>query len=375
MKKLLVMIVCLLIAESSSAFIVNNSTTSPGSEDSLSVMFVALDSLGNPSTADSVYIVVGGPSGVTAYKDSVAVSDSRVTLETIRGNEIYRFTDQVSNIDGSGQPGCYSLTIVARNTSLSLSTPSLFSFQIISTELSTQLALSGTIDSASVAAYVWNTPKANHNNAATFGDYLDTDVSGLGPGAGAYAVVLVAYDSSTLQPVGGVSISVRNLAQTALIATGATDANGQLTVNVNAGSYVVAATAPAYVFEASDTLVVGGAAVDTSFGYPFDPGSPASPALCRVYGYLYDISGLPVSGIQVAAGLPSGVVQASGMIVSPYTVSTVTDSVGYFYLDLLPSDDLVPIGSEYEFSLTRKVGAILRQRMTVPDQSSWQLVW
>lgn len=470
MKKLLIGLLLVFSAPSVSGSIVNNSTSSPTSEDSVSFVFLSLDSIGNPTTADSLYLLVSGPGGSLVLKDSMAISDSRITSTTIRGKQFYSFSDQVSNLDGSGAVGSYVICLLAKVNSSGLLTPGTFSFQIISEELSDKIALIGDSvyvkggavdsnrtesgsgpdstsvarwvwntpqsghtaagsfgkyldtevsgvgggpdsmsvarwvwntpsawhtnagsfgkfldtevsgagggpDSASVARWVWNTPQSSHSTAGTFGKYLDTEVSGLGSGSGTYSVTIIARDSSADQVVPGVSLSVRNLDQSSLIAVGLTDIYGAATFNLDIDTYLVAATAPGYLFDAYDSVEIAGAQTDTLSGYTFDPGAPSSPSLCRVYGHLYGVSGLPQEDVRVAAFLPDGVTRSGTMIVSPFAIETTSDSAGYFYLDLIPSDSLVPIGSSYEFSITRTDGGILRQRLTVPAQSSWRLSW
>ena len=376
------------------ASIVNNSVSSPTAEDSLSFVFYSLDSVGNPTTADSVYILVTGPNGAIAFKDSTASSDTRITTVTIGGKQFYSFAEQVSNIDGAGATGHYTISLLAKKNSDNLLTPNTYFFQIISKELSDQIALIGDSvyvkggaidsnrtevgwsgDSTSIANWVWNTPQANHTTSGSFGKYLETEVSGICGGAGAYSFTLVPFDSSVSQVIPQATLAVRNASQTSLMATGKTGSDGTATFNLNADTFVTVAVASGYTFDAYDTIVVSGAGADTIFGDQFDPGAPASPALCRVYGYLYGVNGLPEDGASVAAYLPTGVVQFSSGIVSPFSVSTTTDSTGYFYLDLIPSDSLIPPGDRYEFSISRTDGTILRQRLAVPDTTLWRLVW
>jgi hypothetical protein len=376
------------------ASVVNNSTSSPSSEDSLSFVFYSLDSLGNPTTADSVYILVTSPTGTVAYKDSVASSDSRITATTIRDKQFYSYAEQVSNIDGNGAVGHYAVTLLTKKNSDNLLTPNTYTFQIIGEELSDQIALigdsvyvkggavdsnrtemGGSGDSTFIARWVWNTPQTNHTTSGSFGKYLDTEVSGISGGSGAYSFTLVTFDTSLSQVIPQAGLAVRNVTQTSLIAAGRTNSNGKATFNLDADSFVVVATAPGYSFDAYDTIVISGTGSDTVFGDQFDPGSPSPPGLCRVYGFLYDINGEPEEGASVMAHLPSGVAQFSVVIVSPYSVSTTTDIDGYFYLDLIPSDSLIPPGVKYEFTISRTDGTILRQRLTVPDTTIWRLTW
>jgi len=230
------------------------------------------------------------------------------------------------------------------------------------------------LDSTAVARAVWNAPASNHTSPGTYGVYLDTTVSSFKIGSGAFSTTLVAYDSSNSQVVSGVRVAVWNSDQSSLLAVVATGPGGNIGVNLDSGNYVIAATAPGYIFEPYDTIAVSGVAADTIVGYHFDPGSPASPALCRVYGYLYTMQGTAESGARASAWIPSGVTRLSGIIISPFPVTTTTDATGYFYLDLIPSSRLAgaPL---YELTINRADGTVLRKRLAVPDTSSWQLTW
>ncbi len=394
MKTVTIVLILMAVTTTVTAAVVNNSTTAPTSEDSLAIIFYSLDSLANPNSADSVFILVAGPSGNVTYRDSVAVTDPRITAPAVAGKQFYLFSEQVSEIDGTGAHGGYTLSLVAKNNADQLLTPNTYHFQIVSSELSDQLArindsifvLGGAVDSnrteqgggsdsVSIARWVWNTPQANHNQSATFGKYLDTEISGVSGGTGAYSVTLVVYDSSLDQTVPGAQVVVRNIEQTAQLAMGGSDSNGRISFNLDTDSFLVAASAPGYLFSPFDTLVVTGPIIDTVHGFPFDPGTPASPSLCRVWGYLYGLTGQPEFGVAVSLWLPGGVVTLNGTIISPVMVTTSTDSTGYFAVDVIPSDLLNPPDTKYEITITRTDGAILRQRLAVPDYGSWQLTW
>ena len=236
-------------------------------------------------------------------------------------------------------------------------------------------AVGSDVDSASVAGWIWNTPQSNHIVEGTFGKYLDSEVSGIGIGSGVLSHSIVAYDSSAGQVIPGATVVIRNLDQTSLMAVGATGSDGTVSFNLDAGDYLAVASARAYLFDTYKTITVASGEADTVYGALFDPGAPVSPDLCRVYGFIFDLAGEPETGVTISAALPSGVVKSDGLIVSPGNVSTVTDSEGYFYLDLIPSEKMTPSGTQYEFTIIRPDGAILRQRLTVPDEYNWQLTW
>ena len=231
------------------------------------------------------------------------------------------------------------------------------------------------LDSATLAGWVWNTPQSNHTTAGTFGKYLDVEISSIGSGSGAFSYQLVTYDSTTSQVIPGTNLAVRNINQSALIATGKSDLLGSETFNLDADSFIIVATSPGYIYQTFDTLIVTGAGIDTVFGDQFDPGSPVLPALCRVYGYLYSVSAVPEKDAVVRAFLPAGVAQSGNLIISPFMVTTTSDSSGYFFLDLIRSDSLVPAATQYDLIIERSDGTIVHKRITVPDSTSWQLDW
>ncbi len=234
---------------------------------------------------------------------------------------------------------------------------------------------SSSFDSSTLAGWLWNTPQSNHTTAGTFGKYLDTEISSIGSGSGAFSYQLVTYDSTNSQVIPGTNLAVRNIDQSALIAVGKSDLLGSETFNLDADSFIIVATSPGYIYQTFDTLIVTGAGIDTVFGDQFDPGSPVFPALCRVYGYLYSVSAVPEEDAVVRAYLPAGAAQSGNLIISPFMVTTTSDSSGYFYLDLIRSDSLVPAATQYDLIIERSDGTIVHKRITVPDSTSWQLDW
>lgn len=231
------------------------------------------------------------------------------------------------------------------------------------------------LDSTDIAGWVWNTPQENHREPGSFGSYLDATVSGIGSGAGLYRVTLVVMDTTILQVVPFATIVVRNEDQSALLAVGATEVDGTIDLSLDNGTYTVLGAAPGYLFESAYVLDVFGETVDTIPVTRFDPGQPTTPALCRVYAWLTDPSGRPIADAEVAALLPQGMTQSGGALVGPAMVSTTTGSDGYFALDLIPSPNLVPDTTHYEISIAHNGATILRERLLVPDQTTWRLSW
>jgi hypothetical protein len=124
-----------------------------------------------------------------------------------------------------------------------------------------------------------------------------------------------------------------------------------------------------------ETLKVAGDEDTTYFADAFDPGSPPQAALCRVYGWIYDINNQPVDGAKIEAGIRTIPLRHQNIVVSPYYKSTATDEEGYWYLDLHPNSALNPSDTKYTFFIYSPSGTILRIETTIPDQGSWELQW
>jgi len=409
MKRYLILIIFIsLCAVSARGFGI---VTGGNDRDTLSLPFMVLDSLGNPvdlADGDSAYIAVFYPGGAIAYRDSMVYNDSRIktcSWEDFDGAGSYVFAEKVSILNGSSPVnGVYSYVItVDDNTGADLVTPSTGYFQLVNAAFGSSLdsasfarkiidslenildslsimkdsleSLNGRMDSASLAGIIWNTPQDNHNLNGTFGSYLDAEISGLGAGTGLYSIELTAFDSSTFQPIPGAGMAVRNLDQSALIAVGRTDSYGLARFNLDSDCFLVAAFAPGYIFDSFDTIVVNGPLCDSILACRFDPGNAPDPNLCRVYGFIYNVNGEPEAGATVSAWLPTGVARAGAGIISPFRVQTTTDNIGYFYFDLIPGAALNPDTTHYEITISRSDGTILRERVIVPDQSSWLLTW
>ena len=396
--------------DSSGFGIVNNSSISVSPEDSICFSILNLDSLGsNIGGLDTTKIIVFNPGGDSVFCELVAGVSGRVRMSIDNGDTSYRWAAQVSDIDGNGRIGQYLVKITAKSDQTGgwLKTPNLAGFQLVSEEFddamtfavdSLQRVLDSMYSANSRLYEILDSLQSQDNWVMAKGDSALIDVSsnlayadsianrvledsahywgqGSGSGSGIYSCRLFAIDSSLDQAIPGVCIEIRNLAQTALVALGTTNSSGFCSFNLSSDSFIVNSFAPGYIFASFDTLIVSGPEDDSTFACRFDPGSPAAPNLCRMYGYLFDIGGNPDSSATVTAYLPAGVARTEGGIISPFKKSAASDSAGYFYLDLIPNSCLIPDTSRYEVTITRSDGTILRERIIVPDLPEWRLTW
>ncbi|MCK4632555.1 MAG: hypothetical protein KAT79_04750, partial [candidate division Zixibacteria bacterium] len=207
------------------------------------------------------------------------------------------------------------------------------------------------------------------------GGYVDSNKTEQGGiSGGDKNLTIFTIDTSGVDDtLDGVFITLQN-ATGVVKAVLSTNSSGAAEAVVSDGTWNVLASR--YGFEFPDTSYVI-TANDTVglLGYDIAIPSPSASETCRVYGFLYDLNSQPESGVTISAYLPSGVSRSGSLIVSPFSVATTSDSEGYFFLDLIKSTSLIPSGTEYEITISRRDGTLLRRRVVVPDQSTWQLTW
>ncbi|MBI3909679.1 MAG: hypothetical protein HY320_01940 [Armatimonadetes bacterium] len=206
-------------------------------------------------------------------------------------------------------------------------------------------------------------------------EYLDVKVSSRTTlGNGANSVTLTLQDDAVpAQRVPNRRVTVKNAAETATLAVGDTDASGQIIFNLDDSTYhILVETTPAHAALPAQTLVVSGTTSATYTLTKLSPGLPASPSLCRVYGYLKKPDGSVAASIPVEFVLRgSGAFKAAGNVVVVKAVTATTDASGYFQADLTRSSALTPMmsGDSTEYHV-RSLDARLSHLFTVPDQDS-----
>jgi len=195
-------------------------------------------------------------------------------------------------------------------------------------------------------------------------------------GGGTEPETILVLNGDDLSRIQGARVTVRTLDQSTVKVPGlATDVNGALVLALDSESFWVEVVANNYV-QAIDTVAVGAAGgTDTIYMELFDPGLPPTPGLCRVYGWIYDITGDSLAGVEIAAEIPRDYhpVKYSDVIITPFSRTTATDSSGYWYLDLIPSALLSNPVTPYSFTMKHEPGVIYRIETTVPDLASWRL--
>ncbi|MCI0330795.1 MAG: hypothetical protein L0196_07575 [candidate division Zixibacteria bacterium] len=202
----------------------------------------------------------------------------------------------------------------------------------------------------------------------------DTIAQVLTLGVGSNPVTVNVKQGSV--PIAGVQVQVVDSStQLATQVIGNTDANGVIKFNLNSGYYFVRLFKPGYIFTAPETLIVSGATSKNYSGTLFDPGTPSSPSLCRVYGWVFGLSADSLLGVTVTAEIKTSPLKAGSIVISPYLKAASTNSSGYWYLDLYPNSSLTPSTTKYEFTIYLSATPIAKRTLAVPNQSNWQFTW
>lgn len=197
----------------------------------------------------------------------------------------------------------------------------------------------------------------------------------LGDGPAACSLFVMRDLGVDTVAVAGAALRVYNSTESVTLAAGKTDANGRAVFSLIADTVHVIGALTGYSIASATIPIDLSGTSDTLWATAFDPGMPASPSLCRVYGWVYDLRGDTISDASVRARIVDSPLRSGSVVISPYELTTSSDSVGYWFLDLIPSSILTPDTTRYEFTIRFPSGAILRRRLAVPDSSDWLLSW
>ncbi len=319
-----------------------------GPNDSVRVSFSVNDTLGNAADADTIAVI---------WSHKGIKFDSLVTTAGGYRTGQYVFVHKASN---AGSVGDYQVLVRARINGRTPITN--FSYQVVPGGLFTP----ATVHDSNLARDV------------TADDYkADLSAIGLGNGAIPCTLFVMRPNGSDTTALQGVFVRVRNSTETATAAGGTTDANGRIIFTLETSTYHAYGYQTGLLFAPQpETLVVGMNGVsDTLWAAQYDPGTPATASVCRVYGWVRNLRGDTLSGATIQARIAQTPLRFGNLVISPYEMTTATDSTGYWFLDLFPTSTLTPNNTQYEFTIRFASGAILHRKLTVPDSSQWLLTW
>jgi len=190
-------------------------------------------------------------------------------------------------------------------------------------------------------------------------------------GTGANTVTLTVLDNNS-DPVQGIPITIKNSGETLRIAGPAsTNIDGEVIFNLDDGSYKALLTST-NIYEplTSQALTVSGTTTDDYTLTPYSIGTPSSPTLCRVYGWITDANNQVVPSAQIVFKLDTlTTAETSSYLVSTELLVIKTNNEGYFYADLIRSSQYAT-ATDYKVSC-EKIG--LKKTITVPDSATVNL--
>ena len=232
------------------------------------------------------------------------------------------------------------------------------------------------------AAYIAVQIKSTEADTVIF--YINTSSAWLGNGDVATTINLV---DSSAAAIASANIKIMNTDEDVTYARTTSDASGQAVFALEAGDYsVILSDYGSHVWTVPETLTVASTATsDTYVGTAFDPGTPTTASVCRVWGYVYNPDGSAKSGETVKAKLrPQDYPAAydsdgdgsvdSGIFFAITGGSTTTSSAGYWYLDLTYSAKVLHLPGESATKYRITVGeAGITHDVTVPSSASSRL--
>ncbi|MDF1546116.1 MAG: hypothetical protein P1R58_13565, partial [bacterium] len=158
-------------------------------------------------------------------------------------------------------------------------------------------------------------------------------------GSGANEVVVWAVDSTTNDTLTGVTIAAYNTAGV-MLGNLKTGSAGNVTFNLNDGTYHFLATATGYTFPPDTTAIVGVSSYDTTGveGDYYSPSAPAGGNLCTVNGFIQDHQETDWAYAKLTFTMPKNVTNScDSVLLLRRTYQCETNSLGYFEISLLNS--------------------------------------
>lgn len=202
-------------------------------------------------------------------------------------------------------------------------------------------------------------------------------------GSNKNVVIFVIDTSGTDDTLAGAIVSVKNSSQTSNLVGWITQGSPPKFAAglMQSTTYVGVPFLQGYAFIGPFPFTTtAGAAPDTVTlkGFDFDPGTPASPSMCRVFGWVKGPDGLPVDSAEVNLRLKlndeSNTVvfdTSTGLQVGDLGTKIYTDTAGYWELDRIANVLLWPPNLKYEYSVFKQsVINRTKKNVTVPNEAS-----
>lgn len=184
--------------------------------------------------------------------------------------------------------------------------------------------------------------------------------------SGPSSVDINIIDSNTTLPIPDTQVFVKNEDKSLTLSRGTTDAQGTYSLGLTDGTYNLLMQKAFVDFPAENLLVVAGDTTATYEGTSFIATSPGTPDTCVVYGWVIGIDGNPAKNAEVKATETEASRYNGVYKLGNLQKSVLTDSNGYWELELIQSSKLTPSGIKYRVDVTYP-GLSYSKDILVPD--------
>ena len=134
--------------------------------------------------------------------------------------------------------------------------------------------------------------------------------------------------------------------------------NSMATIKANLGSLLLAnSTVVPFVFLQSGTGATAPTITGITIDYIFGAIERVGPSICIIYGFIRDVSGMPVVGANVKFSLvpptQNGYMESESHVLFPSAVVAITDNNGYFEQPIVSSDQFGVPGTAIQVSVAQ----------------------
>ena len=182
-------------------------------------------------------------------------------------------------------------------------------------------------------------------------------------------VTITVVDINTALVIPDTFITIKNENQTLTLNTGTTDVSGNYTPILNTGSYKVLPRKSFVNFIPETITVASTTNTFTIYGSGFSPTTLAGSGTCTVYGNVIDMGIRPVKNAKITAYEPINSRYVGSNKVIKQSTATMSDSNGYWEIELAWSSLFAPSGLKYKIVITYP-SVEYSTYITVPNSNS-----
>ncbi|MGR3310672.1 MAG: hypothetical protein ACUZ77_07840 [Candidatus Brocadiales bacterium] len=157
-------------------------------------------------------------------------------------------------------------------------------------------------------------------------------------GTGTNTVTITLTETGGTPKIPGATVSIKDTPGTTLLATGTTDANGQVVFMLDDGTYsAYKEKLGSYSFTNPETLTVSGNTAQSYIGAPISVSAPVSPNTCRMFIWARNPDGTLMTALNGNIRIVTLPYKYSGSAYEGEEISFTKHADGYWYVDVVYS--------------------------------------